>query len=339
MQRDLEAGGKALLSLLPSLAQAHNDAALEAAERLVLMLIGVHDLASFGRQSTASRQSLLATPPPGMHGWQNLQHLHEEGGLLHLHSASLQNDDEREENDANGVQSNVAHMQAADEAWHALGGVAMAEALEACQALLPVDAHHQHLMAQARTLEWTLPRRIGPRRGVARQMPQNHALHLSKALHMLRALRLSHPNQTLVSGWGELGSEGGAELLKDDCCSLVLGVIAVGLESASLPSPRDPPPHSLLGWGPAEDGMWLAHLVPSMLLFSRCVICCIVGMTALIAARAIEQGLGKLLMVAVCRWRTYALASRVAALTCSVWSKTSCQDYIHGLHPVFLSLL
>ena len=39
-------------------------------------------------------------------------------------------------------------------------------------------------------------------------MHDSHALPLAKALHMVRALRLAHPAQTLVTAsWGELGTE------------------------------------------------------------------------------------------------------------------------------------
>ena len=44
--------------------------------------------------------------------------------------------------------------------------------------------------------------------GVMQAMHDSHALPLAKALHMVRALRLAHPAQTLVTAsWGELGTE------------------------------------------------------------------------------------------------------------------------------------
>ena len=106
-------------------------------------------------------------------------------------------------------------------------------------------------------------------------MTETQALLLAKALHMLRALRLSHPKQKLVSaGWGELGSEGGAELLKPSSCRCILAVMAMGLHSASSSSSsRLVPAQGVLGLGRGEDGDWLANLLPTMWQFSRCTLC------------------------------------------------------------------
>jgi len=184
--------------------------------------------------------------------------------------------------------------------------------------------------ARAAALDLRPPRRLGPVRGMGHPLPSALQLQLAIALHMVRALL-----EALAGcGAGAAGEEAegweassgcvnaherGAKLLHPSSCRCIVSVVATGLHAAAAaaatnlktaalaPAPPLLPAEGLLGWGRGEAGRWLALLLPAMWRFSR--------------------------------WRTFALASRIAALSASAADAASSHAYIHGLQPVFLALL
>jgi hypothetical protein len=177
VQRDLEGGAKALLSLLPALAKKKDPHALEAAERLLLMLVSAHDMVRFHQRGTECYQTLLANPPAAHDGseWKQLLALHDTGALLDPAAGDAEDDALEDMGEPNAGEAHE-HDDNAIEAMQALGEVALLETVAAAEALLP-QHKAQHLQAQTPSwsadvtasdaVDLTLPRRVGPLRGVA----------------------------------------------------------------------------------------------------------------------------------------------------------------------------
>ena len=91
-----------------------------------------------------------------------------------------------------------------------VGERAIAEALAEAEGLLtPQDQGSDGRVRLEGAGGLLLPRRLGPARGVAQKLQEARSLQLSKALHMVRALRLASDKgaESVMSDWDNLESQ------------------------------------------------------------------------------------------------------------------------------------
>ena len=147
--RDMEGGGRALLSLLPVLSSKTDVVALAAAERLLLMLLSSRDMAAFRRHATECQDTLQAHMPTNLLGWEQVRALHATGALLDPTGGETVEEDVvqaqgggmKEGRREKEPRKEGAHGPSADpggaEGACSLGELAVAASEESAEALLP----------------------------------------------------------------------------------------------------------------------------------------------------------------------------------------------------------
>ena len=204
--RDLEGGAKAVTNLLPTLAHPLHPHSLQLAERLVLMIVGASDMADFSSLAKSACEALKEKyARKGAGGSDSLHQqllLHDKGGLLDAAAgeadADALADEENRDHDRDLLRSLSASTLTPLLQLKALsnGERAMAEAAAAAEALLlPSGSDPAHPRPQAPVLlQLTLPRRIGPQRGLLQGIKEKDRVVLCKALHMVAAIRHKFSN-------------------------------------------------------------------------------------------------------------------------------------------------
>jgi hypothetical protein len=171
------------------------------------MIVSASDMANFSSLAKSACEALKENYTRKGGGGDSLDQLlllHDKGGLLDAAAGeadadALADEENRDhDHDRDLLRSLSASTLTPLPQLKALsnGERAMAEAAAAAEALLlPSGSHSAHPRPQAPVLlQLTLPRRIGPQRGLLQGMKEKNRVVLCKALHMVTAIRHKFSN-------------------------------------------------------------------------------------------------------------------------------------------------